>query len=85
MVMVFSWFFMIPNANIIVGAWVRQGAAGDYTDATAEALEAQERLEDAPRQFVDGKICLAFYCATAMAWYGVQTGLFRASDEDNDR
>ena len=70
-VMVCSWFFMPPNANIIVGA--KFTPAGDAADSGSGVWEPS-------RHFLDGKVALLLYLATAMAWYGVQTGLFQAGD-----
>jgi hypothetical protein len=70
LVMICSWFFMPPGANVI------QGARFSYsTDEEDDGVNAEVR------RFGDGKVALSLYLASAMAWYGVQTGLFQAGDD----
>ena len=73
LVMIASWAFMPPNTNIIVGA--------RYIMPTEDGSDPGVTTVDDARRFVDGKLAIALYLATALAWYGVQTGLFQAGDD----
>ena len=67
LVMVCSWFFMPPDANIIKGA---KFVPADPNDALSPSLEVI-------RRFCDGRMALVFYLTTALSWYATRIGLLQ--------